>query len=75
MIPYEYVREADAIWSKRVWEYIDLREKINHSLYYPLDEITPYAWVRNARRWSLWTIIRQHVMEADLRVFLKKRKI
>jgi len=69
MIPYEYVREADAIWSKRVWEYIDLREKINHSLYYPLDDITPYAWVKNARRWSLWTIIRQHVMEADLRVF------
>ncbi len=69
MIPYEYVREADAIWSKRVWEYIDLREKINHNLYYPEDEITPYAWVRNARRWSLWTIIRQHVMEADLRVF------
>ena len=69
MIPYEYVREADAIWSKRVWEYIDLREKINHNLYYPLDDITPYAWVRNARRWSLWTIIRQHVMEADLRVF------
>ena len=31
MIPYEYVREADAIWSRRVWEYIDLREKINHN--------------------------------------------
>ena len=29
MIPYEYVREADAIWSRRVWESIDLREKIN----------------------------------------------
>ena len=41
MIPYEYVREADAIWSRRVFEYIDLREKINHTLYYPLDEITP----------------------------------
>lgn len=69
MIPYEYVREADAIWSKRVWEYIDLREKINHNLYYPLDKVEPYAWVRNARRWSLWTIIRQHVLEADLRLF------
>ena len=70
MIPYEYVREADAIWSKRVFEYIDLREKINHSLYYPLDRITPYgAWEKNARRWSLWTIIRQHVLEGDLRVF------
>ncbi|TNE71381.1 MAG: gliding motility protein GldN [Bacteroidetes bacterium] len=69
MIPYEYVREADAIWSRRVWEYIDLREKINLPMYYPLDEITSYGWVRNATRWSLWTVIRQHVLNGDLRVF------
>lgn len=70
MIPYEYVREADAIWSRRVFEYIDLREKINHQMYYPLDEITNQGvWVRNASRWSLWTVIRQHVLNGDLRVF------
>lgn len=70
LIPYEYVREADVVWSKRVWQYIDLREKINHPLYYPLDEITPYGtWRRNGTRWSLWTIIRQHVLSGDLRVF------
>lgn len=69
MIPYEYVREADAVWSRRVWEYIDLREKINLPMYYPLDEITSYGWVRNATRWSLWTVIRQHVLNGDLRVF------
>jgi len=69
MIPYTNVREADAIWSRRVWQYIDLREKINHNLYYPLDEVTPYAWVRNSSRWSLWTVIRQHVLNGDLRVF------
>lgn len=69
MIPYESVREADAIWSRRVWESIDLREKINHQMYYPLDEITTYDWVRNASRWSLWTVIRQHVLNGDLRVF------
>ena len=69
MIPYEYVREADAVWSRRVWEYIDLSEKINLPMYYPLDEITSYGWVRNATRWSLWTVIRQHVLNGDLRVF------
>lgn len=69
LIPYEYIREADAMWERRVWQYIDTREKINHPLYYPLDEVTPYAWVRNNERYSLWTIIRQHVMEGKLRVF------
>ena len=69
MIPYEHVREADAIWSRRVWESIDLREKINHNLYYPLDEMQAGIWTRNASRWSLWTVIRTHVLNGDLTVF------
>jgi len=69
MIPYEHVREADAIWSRRVWESIDLREKINHNLYYPLDEMQGGIWTRNASRWSLWTVIRTHVLNGDLTVF------
>ncbi len=36
-IPYVYEREADIMWQKRVWRVIDLREKINHPLYYPDD--------------------------------------
>ncbi len=34
-IPLEHVRESDYIWGKRTWSYIDLREKINHPLYFP----------------------------------------
>jgi gliding motility associated protien GldN len=34
-IPYAFLREADVMWSKRVWRVMDLREKINHPLYYP----------------------------------------
>ncbi|MHC1703518.1 MAG: gliding motility protein GldN [Tenuifilaceae bacterium] len=34
-VPYPFLREADMMWTKRIWRMIDLREKINHPLYYP----------------------------------------
>jgi len=38
-IPYTALREADVMWSKRIWRVIDLREKMNHPLYYPDEQI------------------------------------
>ena len=36
IIPYAHLREADVMWSRRVWRVIDLRQKINLPLYYPI---------------------------------------
>lgn len=35
-IPYTHLREADVFWSKRIWRTLDLREKQNHHLYFPV---------------------------------------
>ncbi len=38
-LPYGYVDDRDILWSKTVWEVIDLDERVNFPLYYPLDTI------------------------------------
>lgn len=83
-VEYEPIRLADLAWSKRVWSRIDAREKMNHPLFYPFDEInqqefrfpknrrdvdTNRNWLRHQERLSLWTIIERHVMLGDLTVY------
>ncbi len=34
-IPYVPLREADVIWSRRIWREIDMKEKMNQPFYYP----------------------------------------
>ncbi len=36
VVPYPHLRQDDMLWSERHWERIDLREKINLPLYYPI---------------------------------------
>ncbi|MBU3010781.1 gliding motility protein GldN [Polaribacter vadi] len=36
-IPYGYVDDRDVMWSKVVWEFIDLNQKINLPYYFPID--------------------------------------
>lgn len=38
-LPYPYVDDRDILWSKIVWEYIDLSEKMNLPYYYPIDTV------------------------------------
>jgi len=36
-LPYGYIDDRDILWSKMIWEYVDLNEKINLPFYYPSD--------------------------------------
>ncbi|MBT8184639.1 MAG: gliding motility protein GldN [Eudoraea sp.] len=38
-LEYGYVDDRDILWSKTIWEVIDLDERVNFPLYYPLDTI------------------------------------
>ena len=39
VIPYPYLREADVMYFKRIWQEMDLKQKINHPYYYPVEPI------------------------------------
>lgn len=54
VVPYTHIREADVMWARRVWRTIDLREKINHPLYFPTEAI-------NDRK-SLFDVIRHGLL-------------
>ncbi len=36
-LEYGYVDDRDILWSKMTWEVVDLDERVNFSLYYPID--------------------------------------
>lgn len=37
-IPMPTVRQADIMWSKRIWREIDMRQKMNQPFYFPLEQ-------------------------------------
>ena len=36
-LEYGYIEDRDVLWSKNIWEKIDLDERVNFPLYYPID--------------------------------------
>ena len=39
VIPYPYLREADVMYFRRIWQEMDLKQKINHPYYFPVEPI------------------------------------
>jgi gliding motility associated protien GldN len=60
-LPYGYIDDKDILWSKMVWEIIDLDERVNFPLYYPIDTIN----IGKNRR-SLFDVLWRGVKNGDI---------
>ncbi len=60
-LEYGYVDDRDILWSKTVWEVIDLDERVNFALYYPLDTIDI-----GADRRSLYDVFLKNIKNGKL---------
>jgi len=65
VIPYTHVREADVTYYKRVWRKLDLKEKMNHPLYYPLEQIKEIGY----ERLSLFEVLKRSVEKGELTAY------
>ena len=60
-LEYSYIDEKDIMWSKIVYEEIDLSEKFNHPLFFPKDGLY------NSERKSLWRTIREAIISGKVK--------
>lgn len=60
-LPYGYVEKRDVLWAKNTWETVDLDERVNFPLYYPIDTMN----IGSDRR-SLFDVIMKNVKDGTI---------
>lgn len=82
---YGYVDDRDILWSKTIWETIDLDERVNFPMYYPTDTIDIgsdrrslfHVLIKNVKNGTLEAYADSYFTEkrvfSDLEATLKKR--
>ena len=55
VVPYPSLREADVMYVRRIWQDIDLRQKINQMFYFPVDPIEDRKNLFDVIRYALET--------------------
>ncbi|MEN8156008.1 MAG: gliding motility protein GldN [Bacteroidota bacterium] len=60
-VPYPYVREADVMWSKNIWRTIDLRQRMNFTLRYPIE-----GHMSGGDRYSLFGLLMEGIKSEEI---------
>ncbi|MBT8304054.1 MAG: gliding motility protein GldN [Bacteroidia bacterium] len=60
-LEYGYVDDRDILWSKMTWEVVDLDERVNFSLYYPIDTNN----IGSNRR-SLFDVLMNNIQKGEI---------
>lgn len=63
VIPYDYIREADVFWAKRIWRIVDVREKMNLPFKYPQQPLSEI--VHTAAKNGELTVYDNNVLNGD----------
>jgi len=62
-LPYGYVGERDILWAKTTWEEIDLEQRVNFPLYYPIDDL-------GSNRKSLFDLLIESVTQDSIPAYV-----
>ncbi|MGH1383709.1 gliding motility protein GldN [Kordia sp.] len=61
-LPYGYVDDRDVLWSATTWEIVDLDERVNFPLYYPIDTVG-----MRADRRSLYDVLMTNIKSKKIK--------